>query len=223
LTINREEPISPDRALMILKTLQHPSKQTPFYILLAKRTDPTKTTLLESYRSVFHQIHYIYDDPRLTAPTPRVNKIIQDPSFPSTPSHIVQLGKLPYRAEWTDAIMENYDKMWDTGAWSKPSLRTELPKDIRILRPRQVFKLKRTELTDTYDLTSRCTADGSKQVYGSDYDNTYAPVATITSIRICIALEAAFQWSVHSIDVCNAYANNIIKPPHKQPIISLPY
>ena len=63
--------------------------------------------------------------------------------------------------------------------------------------------------------------DGSKQFFGTDYDNTYAPVVTITSIRICIALTASSQWKIYSIDVCNAYANIIIKLPENN--LSLVY
>ena len=114
---------------------------------------PTRTTI-ESYRSVFHQIKFIYDNPTTKSPIPTSNRIIQSPICPSTPAHIGQMIRSPFKAEWTDAIFENYDKMWTTGAWSKPFLRTTLPTDSKILRPRQVFKLKHTELTDTYDFTS---------------------------------------------------------------------
>lgn len=38
-----------------------------------------------------------------------------------------------------------------------------------------------------------------------DYSETFSPVANITSIRLCIALAAGFNWKLHQLDIKNAF------------------
>ena len=53
----------------------------------------------------------------------------------------------------------------------------------------------------------RYVAKGYGQVFGSDYCETFAPTAKLTTIRVCLAVAAQLGHQVFQIDVKSAYLN----------------
>jgi hypothetical protein len=45
-------------------------------------------------------------------------------------------------------------------------------------------------------------------VHGIDYDETFAPVENMDSIRLALAITAAKGWEVHQIDVKNSFLHD---------------
>ena len=62
-------------------------------------------------------------------------------------------------------------------------------------------------------------AKGFTQEYGIDYEETFAPVARMTSIRTLIAVASIRGWKLSQMDVKNAFLNGdlheevYMKPP----------
>uniref|UniRef100_A0A0A9GAH2 Reverse transcriptase Ty1/copia-type domain-containing protein n=1 Tax=Arundo donax TaxID=35708 RepID=A0A0A9GAH2_ARUDO len=50
-------------------------------------------------------------------------------------------------------------------------------------------------------------ARGFQQEHGRDYDETFAPVAHMTTVRTLIAVAFVRQWSISQLDVKNAFLN----------------
>ena len=50
-------------------------------------------------------------------------------------------------------------------------------------------------------------AKGYSQVHGIDYNETFALVAKMDSIRLALAIAASKQWEVHHMDVRCAFLN----------------
>jgi hypothetical protein len=50
-------------------------------------------------------------------------------------------------------------------------------------------------------------AKGYAQEYGIDYEETFALVAKMVSIRILISLATLFDWDLWQMDVTNAFLN----------------
>ena len=71
--------------------------------------------------------------------------------------------------------------------FSAPFLRSSLPLDTKILRPRIYFRVKTTYIYNQYDLYYRKCADGSSMLEGVCFNVSYVPVAGIC--YLCIIIE----------------------------------
>ena len=48
-------------------------------------------------------------------------------------------------------------------------------------------------------------AKGYTQVYGSDYGDTFSPVANIASVRLLLSMAAMCSWSLYQLDIKNVF------------------
>jgi hypothetical protein len=68
-----------------------------------------------------------------------------------------------------------------------------------------VYKVKHNADGSVSRYKARLVAKGYAQTYGIDYEETYSPVAKMTTIKAIIAMVAAKGWSLHRMDVKNAF------------------
>jgi len=68
-----------------------------------------------------------------------------------------------------------------------------------------MFSIKRRSDGSIDRYKARLMAFGNKQEYGLDYDETFTPVAKMTTVRTVLALAASQSWPLHQMDVKNAF------------------
>jgi len=70
-----------------------------------------------------------------------------------------------------------------------------------------VFKVKKDPKGRVVKHKARLVAKGYAQQQGVDFDEVFAPVARIETVRVLLALAAQGGWQVHHMDVKSAFLN----------------
>ena len=81
------------------------------------------------------------------------------------------------------------------------------PPGCRPINLKWVYKVKRDELGAIVKHKTRLVARGFVQREGIDFEEVFAPVARMESVRLLLALAAAKDWRVHHLDVKSAFRN----------------
>ena len=94
------------------------------------------------------------------------------------------------------------NKVWDL---------VERPPDRTIIGTRWVFRNKLNEDGDIIRNKARLVAQGYNQEEGIDYDETFAPVARLESIRIMLAFASYMNIKLYQMDVKCAFLNGYLQ------------
>ncbi|KAK3118826.1 hypothetical protein QOZ80_9BG0708740 [Eleusine coracana subsp. coracana] len=87
----------------------------------------------------------------------------------------------------------------------------ERPKNKNVVGTKWVFRNKQNEDGVVTRNKARLVAKGYSQVEGLDFDETYAPVARLESIRILLAFATHHDFKLYQMDVKSAFLNGPIK------------
>ncbi|CAJ2634510.1 unnamed protein product [Trifolium pratense] len=79
------------------------------------------------------------------------------------------------------------------------------PRDVKPIGCKWVYSVKLNSDGSLNRYKARLVALGNKQEYGIDCDETFAPVAKMTPVRMVISIAASSGWSLHQMDVKNAF------------------
>lgn len=60
------------------------------------------------------------------------------------------------------------------------------------------------------DYRAHLVAKGFTQIVGIDYEETFAPVAWLNSLRLLLSLAATYDWEIHQIDIKSVYLNGLL-------------
>uniref|UniRef100_A0A2N9FH39 Integrase catalytic domain-containing protein n=1 Tax=Fagus sylvatica TaxID=28930 RepID=A0A2N9FH39_FAGSY len=102
---------------------------------------------------------------------------------------------------WKAAMVEEMEALQKNSTWKL----VELPKDKKTVGCKWVFTVKHKEDGSIERFKARLVAKGYTQTYGIDYQETFAPVAKINTIRVLLSLAANLEWPLQQFDVKNAF------------------
>ena len=100
-------------------------------------------------------------------------------------------------------MTEEFQALEKTHTWDL----IDLPHVKSVIDCKWVYKIK-TKFDGTIEQYKAClVAKRYAQEYGIDYEETFALVVRITSIRNLLAIAAVHQWPLFQMDVKNAFLN----------------
>lgn len=103
--------------------------------------------------------------------------------------------------KWVDAMNVELEALENNETWDI----TTLPPNKKAIGCKWLYKTK-FKADGTIDrFKARLVVLGCKQVYGVDYEHTFAPVAKMATIRAILAVAAVNDWMVVQMDVTNAF------------------
>jgi hypothetical protein len=100
--------------------------------------------------------------------------------------------------------LENFkrNKLWEL---------VDPPPGCKPIGTKWVWKNKEGEKGEVVRNNSRLAAQGYSQKEGTDYEDTFAPLARLDEIRILLAFSVAEGFNLHQMDVKSAFLNSVLE------------
>lgn len=110
----------------------------------------------------------------------------------------------PHQLEWWAAIQKEYASLLEHGTWEKVR-REEVPAGDRVIGCKWVFKTKVNGIRK-----ARLVVKGYRQKQGVDYNETFAAVSRMDSVRSIVASAVLRRWKLHQFDAVTAFLHGDI-------------
>ncbi|KAK9108026.1 hypothetical protein Syun_024037 [Stephania yunnanensis] len=102
--------------------------------------------------------------------------------------------------EELQALQENHT--WDI---------VPCPTGVKPIGCKRVYSIKLRSDGSLDRYKAKLVALGNRQEYGVDYEETFAPVAKMTTVRLVLAIAASQGWPLRQMDVKNAFLHRDLK------------
>jgi hypothetical protein len=103
--------------------------------------------------------------------------------------------------KWHQAMLEELGALEKNKTWDL----VKLPIGKKVVSCKWVFTVKQTPEGKVERYKARLVSRGYSQTYGIDYDETFAPVAKMSTVRLLISCAVNFGWPLHQLYVKNAF------------------
>ena len=109
--------------------------------------------------------------------------------------------------EWIGAMQEELNQFERSRVWHL----VPRPSDKNVIGTKWVFKNKSDEKGVITRNKARLVVQGYSQIEGLDFDETFAPVARLESVRLLLAIACHLKFTLYQMDVKSAFLNGILK------------
>nr|AAP44677.1 putative gag-pol polyprotein [Oryza sativa Japonica Group] len=117
---------------------------------------------------------------------------------------------------WRSTMLEEIATIEENKTWRL----VDLPRGHHAIGLKWVFKVKKDARGEVTKFKARLVAKGYVQQPGVDFNEVFAPMARLESVRMLLALAAQAGWFVHHMDVKSAFLNGelteevyVVQPP----------
>lgn len=104
---------------------------------------------------------------------------------------------------WKEAMKAKMGSIEKNKTWKL----TELPSGHMAIGLKWVYKVKRDANGNVTKHKARLVAKGYVQQHDIDYEEIFAPVTRLETVRLLLALAAKNEWQIHHLDVKSAFLN----------------
>ena len=122
------------------------------------------------------------------------------------PRSLAEALKRPDADKWVAAALAEIEAHLQNGTWEL----AQLPPGRRAIGSRWVFKIKRTPEGFIDKYKGRVVAQGFSQIQGIHYNEVFASTARMAAMRTVMAIAAAEDLELESVDVSTAFLNGEI-------------
>jgi len=107
--------------------------------------------------------------------------------------------------KWSEAIREEVHSLHSNYTWDyiRPE---DVPSGVKTISFKWVFKTKQLS-GGGIRYKARLVIRGYEQIPGVDFDETFTPVAKLSSLRMLLALAAIHDWEIDQMDIVTAFLN----------------
>ena len=116
-------------------------------------------------------------------------------------------GQAVKEKAWVQAMETEIEAIERNRTWRLE----ELPPGVKPIGLKWVYKLKRDSNGNVIKHKARLVAKGYVQKQGIDFEEVFAPVTRLETVRLLLALAAKNGWEVHHLDVKSAFLNGEIE------------
>jgi hypothetical protein len=108
---------------------------------------------------------------------------------------------------WVSAMHEELHQFTRNDVWTL----VPRPVEQNIIGTKWIFKNKTDEHGTVVQNKARLVAQGYTQIEGVDFDETFAPVARLESIRILLSIACHLGFKLYQMDVKSAFLNGVLQ------------
>ena len=109
--------------------------------------------------------------------------------------------------KWKDAMDEEIKAIEKNKTWEL----VEPPEGCKPIDVKWVYKKKMNAQGEVERYKARLVAKGYRQKAGIDYDEVFAPVARMETIRLLVSQAAQNKWPIYQMDVKSAFLNGMLE------------
>jgi hypothetical protein len=114
-----------------------------------------------------------------------------------------QAMESPEAVYWQKATDSELASVMRAGTW----VEAPTPQGRKLVGCKWVYKTKRDASGSIAKYKARIVAQGYSQIEGIDYDETFSPVARLTSLRLLMAVVSSKGLKLHQMDADTAFLN----------------
>lgn len=114
--------------------------------------------------------------------------------------------ELPQAKEWLLAMRMEFSSLMKNHTWDL----VPTPPGVKIVGSRWVMTVKFGADGTIKRYKARFVVQGFSQTEGIDYFETFAPVVSLTTVRMVLAMAAVQGWNVYQMDVETAFLNSLV-------------